>query len=486
MFRRITLFTVVLCTTFFTSQAQGSWSLEKCITTAQQNSLLVKQAQYQISGAELTEKGNKFNRLPTLNGRISAGYQLGRTIDPTTNEFESQNIGFNSYSVDASIPLYTGGRIANSIKQSKIDLEAAQLDARATSNDISLQVAGAYLSILLAEEQLQAARKRLELSESQLAQTEKLIRAGTLPVNDRLDFEAQIALDQQTIIEAENLVTINYLNLKQLMVIDPGQDISIQRPDVVIPADANPEAFRLNEVFTSALGTQPQIRADELRIQSAEMGERIAKASTLPSVFLFGGLSTNYSSVAKDFTKANFDNASYVPDLDNTRLVLINEMEPAVAVTEFTYVGVEIPDQSFGDQINQNFGQNFGVSVNIPIYNNHSNKIAMERAKLNALTAQVSYEQNRQLLRTDVQRAITDARAAKESYQAAQQSVRAAQAAYENSQKRFDLGAINSLEFTTARNTLDRAQVDLIRAKYQYLFNLKIVDFYVGRQLTLD
>lgn len=486
MFRRITLFTVVFCSLFLSGQAQSSWSLEKCITTAQQNSLMIKQSQYLISNAELTEKANKFNRLPTINGRISAGYQLGRTIDPTTNEFESQNIGFNSYSVDASIPLYTGGRIVNSIKQSTIDLEAAQLDAQAASNDISLQVAGAYLGILLAEEQLQAARKRLELSNSQLVQTEKMIQAGTLPANDRLDFEAQIALDEQTIIEAENLVTINYLNLKQLMVVDPGEDISVLKPDVVIPADANPDAFRLNEVFTSALGTQPQIRAGELRIQSAELGERIAQASTLPSVFLFGGLNTNYSSVAKDFANANFENAEFVPDFDNTRPVLVNEQEPPITVTEFTFVGVEIPDQSFVDQVNQNFGQNFGISVNIPIYNNHSNRFAMQRAKLNALTAQVNYEQTRQLLRTDVQRSITDAKAARESYKATQRSVDAAQAAYQNAQKRFDLGAINSLEFTTARNNLDRAQVDLIRAKYQYLFNLKIVDFYMGRQLKLD
>lgn len=484
MFRRITLITVVLCFVFYLGHAQNSWSLEKCIKTAQQNSLMVKQAQYQISGAELTEKGNKLDRLPTINGRISAGYQLGRTIDPTTNEFESQNIGFNSYSFDVSVPLYTGGRITNSLKQSKIDLEAAQLDARATSNDISLQVASAYLSILLAEEQLAAARKRLELSERQLTQTQKQIEAGTLPVNDRLDFDAQVALDKQTIIEAENLVTINYLNLKQLMVIDPGQDISIQKTDVAIPADADPESFRLNEVFTAALGTQPQVRADELRIQSAELGERIAQASTLPSVFLFGGLNTNYSSVARDFANANIENAMLVVDESSTEPVLINGTESTL--TSYQLVGVEIPDKSFVDQINENFGQNFGVSVNIPIYNNHTNRIAMERAKLNALTAQVNYEQTRQLLRTDVQRAITDARAARESYEATQRSVDAAQAAYENAQKRFDLGAINSLEFTTARNTLDRAQVDLIRAKYQYIFNLKIVDFYLGRELKMD
>ncbi|MCB0589636.1 MAG: TolC family protein, partial [Phaeodactylibacter sp.] len=207
--------------------AQNTWPLEKCIQYAQQNNLSTKQAQYNIQDAQLMEKLNQFSRLPNLSARTSAGYQFGRTIDPTTNSFNNQRIGFNSFSIDAGMTAFGGGQINNSIKQSKKDLEAARLEAQATSNDISLNIASAYLSILLAEEQLQNARKRLELSQEQLGQTDKLIQAGSLPPNDRLDFLAQIALDEQSIVDAQNQVAIGYLNLKQLMEIDPNEDIRI-------------------------------------------------------------------------------------------------------------------------------------------------------------------------------------------------------------------------------------------------------------------
>jgi len=437
----LTLLLVLSCS-YATLQAQESWSLEKCVNHARQNSLTIKQAQYGILQSELTNKQARMARLPNLSASIRGGYQFGRTIDPTTNEFKNESIGFNGFGVDAGVTLFNGMVTTNSIKQSKFDVQAAKLDAAAASNDIALQVASSYLSILLAEEQLENAKVRLTLSEAQLEQTDKLIQAGSLPVNDRLDFVAQIAREQQAIIEAENLVNINYLTLKQLLLLEPNVDIKIDRPEVIIPA-ANPEGLSLNEVFTTALGTQPQIEAGELRIKSAEIGERIAYGQSFPTLSLFAGMSSNYSSIAKEFL-------------------------------------------SYSEQIEQNFGQYAQLSLNIPIYSNHRNQVGLDRARLATLNQDVANKQARNLLKTNVQRSIADARAAKESYAAAQRSEEAASAAYENAQKRFDLGAINSLEFTTASNNLNQAKVTLIQAKYQYLFNLKVVDFYMGKTLEID
>ncbi|MCB9264574.1 MAG: TolC family protein [Lewinellaceae bacterium] len=456
--------------------AQNTWPLEKCIQYAQQNNLSTKQAQYNIQDAQLMEKLNQFSRLPNLSARTSAGYQFGRTIDPTTNSFNNQRIGFNSFSIDAGMTAFGGGQINNSIKQSKKDLEAARLEAQATSNDISLNIASAYLSILLAEEQLQNARKRLELSQEQLGQTDKLIQAGSLPPNDRLDFLAQIALDEQSIVDAQNQVAIGYLNLKQLMEIDPNEDIRIVRPESIeVPSDADPRLYRLEEVYTTALKTQPQIRAADLRLESAQLGEDIARAGMLPTLNLFASLNTNYSSAAQ---------TPIIGPTSNMETVYINDMPVDI---EFRGEGpVDYEQVSYSDQINENFGQTVGASLSIPIYSNHRNRIQMERARLNALNTEVINRQQRQQLKSDVQRAIADARAARESYAAAGKSVDAAQAAFDNAEKRFQLGAINTLEYTTARNNLDRAQVDLIQAKYQYIFNLKTVDFYLGRPINLD
>jgi outer membrane protein len=474
MFHKITLTACLVIASVGLALAQESWSLERCVTYATQNSLSVKQAQNGVRNAELSLKQGQFNRLPNLNSSISGGYQFGRTIDPTTNEFKTESIGFNSYSISAGALVYGGNQVNNTIKQSRIDLEAAQLDARAAANNVALSVAGSYLSILLAEEQLENANKQREQTQRQLDQTDKLIQAGQLPENDRLDILAQLALNEQNIIDAQNLVNINYLVLKQLMVVDPAVDFRIERPEVAIPSDANPDGFSLESVFSTALTTQPQVKATDLRIQSANLSIQLARANMLPTLTVFGSINSNYSTLGQSitgFSTIRIPQTVYINDVPTTF-----EFDSQVPLLEKT---------GFGKQFKDNFGQSLGVSLSIPIYNNHRNSIGMERMRIAALNAELSDKQVRQQLKSDVQRAIADSRSAKLSYEAAQRSVNAAQVAYDNAQKRFTLGAINTLQLTTAGNNLDQAKVNLIRSKYQYLFNIKVVDFYMGRELKL-
>ena len=203
----------------------------------------MKQAQYNIKSAELNLKQDQFSRLPNLNGNVNGSFQFGRNVNPVTNQAVSLNQFSNSVSLSSSVLLFNGNFINNSIKQSKIDLEASKLDGEANVNNIALSVANAYLNILLGEESLANNRKRLDQSQKQLEQTDKLIQAGTLPKNDRLDFVAQIARDELAIIDTENLITIGYLNLKQLLQLDPSEELKIAQPEVIIPADASPELF---------------------------------------------------------------------------------------------------------------------------------------------------------------------------------------------------------------------------------------------------
>lgn len=456
------------------AQAPKRWTLQECIVYAQQKSLTIRQAENTVQNTQLSLRQNKFNRLPSLNASVSAGNQFGRTIDPVSNQFNNQSIGFNSYNMNINMTVFSGNRINNNIKQSKLDLEATQLDAEFQSDNLALQIANAYLNILLSEEQLELARQQLALSQEQLEQTDKLIRAGSLPENDRLDFISQIALDEQAIVEAENQVAINYLNLKQLMEIDPAEDLEIVRPEVVLPADVNPDNFRFGDIYVNALGTQANVEAAERRRESAEIGVDLARAGFMPTLNIFAGLNTNFSTRAQRFAFTEV----FVP-----QMVRINGED---AVIEFPS---EIPmpqDYPYFDQLTDNFGQSIGASLNIPIYSNHRNKINIERARLNVINQELQGLQVRQNLKTDVQRAIADARASQRSLEAARVAVDAAETAYENAQRRFDLGAINSLEFTTARNNLDQARIRLLRARYSYVFNVKRVEFYQGKAITLD
>lgn len=468
-------FILGFCQTSFT---QETWSLEKCIEYAKDNSLAIKTAKYTVVDAQLSEKQARLQRMPFVSGRGSFGQQFGRTIDPTTNTFRNQRIGFNSWGVDANITLFDGGRIHNQVKQSELDVQAARMSEMVQTNDLGLNIANTYLQILNAQEQFANAEIRLNLSKEQLSRTDKLIDAGTLPANDRLDILAQIALNEQQIIQAQNAVEINYLSLYQLLELEIGKEFLVEKPAIVIPENDGLDKIAFQNVYNTALTTQPQIQLDELRVQSAELGVNLAKANMYPSLSLFGGLSTNWSSAAQ-----TFDAENAIFDFGDGAPVLVNGIPAEVSQLELT--NAPFSDVSYFDQLDQNFGQNFGISLNVPIYSRGINKIAVERAELGILNAGLNSQQNRQALKTEVQTAIANARAAKLTLAAAQKTVDANIRAYENAQKRFDLGSINTFDLTTAKNNLDSSEVDVVVAKYEYLFRLKIVDFYLGKPLKL-
>ncbi len=431
---------LILLTFNISVSAQEIWSLEKCVRHSQQNSLSIKQSAIAIQNAKLTEQGHVKSRLPNLNGGFSVGMNSGRSIDPITNSFTTNATGSNGISLSSGLLLYNGGRIKNSIKQAQYDIAAAEANAQQTSYDLALNVAAAYLNILLSEEQLENSNKRIAQSRNQLDQIDKLIKAGSRPKNDRLDILATIALDEQDIVNKENAIEIAYLNLKQLLLLEPDYDLKIDKPEIPIP-DAATLDYQLSEVYSTAVQQQPAIKAGDMNLKSAEIGVDIAKAGARPSVNLSAAANTVYS----------------------TRPL--------------------IPEDPYFNQLSRNFRQNFGANVSIPIYNNHRTRINVERAELNILQTQLNNQQVRQRLKSDIQTAIANAKAAGKTLEASQQTVEARSIAYENTQKRFDLGAINSFELTTSKNNLDQAQVNLIVAKYDYLFKLKIVDYYMGNEM---
>ena len=456
-------------------QAQETWSLRKCIEYAREHNLTLKQAQNSVRLAELSEKQNLLSRLPNVSASAAGGSQFGRTIDPTTNSFDNQTINFNSYRLDVGMPLFAGGQIRNGIKQSSVDLLAAREDVAAAFNDIALNIANVYLQILMSREQLENSVKRRNLSREQLAQTDKLIENGRLPANDRLDVLAQIAADEQSIIQTRNQIEISYLNLKELLQLDPTVEISVEDPPPGIALDTDPDLLSFQEVYAVALGQQPQIRANDLRMKSAEIGVDIAKGALLPTLSVFGGIDTRWSSAARS--------------IGEIRSTLINQ----TIIWNGVQQQIQIPSQEFVfkedpyfNQIRENFGQSIGLSLRVPIYNNGLNSINIERARVGVLNAKVRSDLTRQQLKNNVQQALANARAGRRNWEAASTASEAARIAFENAEKRFQLGSINNLQLLTARNTYDVANTNLIVSKYDYIFRLKILDFYLGKEIKLD
>lgn len=453
--------------------AQNVWSLEKCVEHAQENNITVKQRNLSVENAKINYKESTRAWHPNANFGGSFGVNLGRSIDPTTNSFDTQTSSFNGWQLSTRAPIYQGGRIKNTIKQNKINLEASTYDTEQTLRDISLNVATQYLNILFAGENLVIAENRLKLSKNQLAQTETLIRVGSVPAANRYDLEAQIARDEQNLTASLNSLDIAYLALKQSLFLDPDYDLSIERMELDIPVE-NLNNLNLTEVYNIAQQNEASLKAGKLREESAVVGIEISKAARRPSIDLSANLSTNYSSLAKEVVsiESGFQDIP-ISFMGTTTTIGFPSSTPV------------FQDQKYFDQVNQNLGGGISASLSIPIYNRGVVKNNIERSRLNVESVKLQNEQLRQQLKTSVQSALANAKAAKRSYESAQKSVNASKIAFGNSEKRYKVGAINSLELTTARNTFDAANSELIRSKYDYIFKLKVVDFYMGKKLAL-
>ena len=472
----------VLCALLLgiSAKAQETWSLERCVQYGLENNISIQQAKANVRTSLLAERQAKASRLPNISASFDAGQQFGRTIDRTTNQFSTISTGFNSVGLSAGMSLFNGGQIHHAVKQASWDAQAAQADADQGANSLSLQIAQAYLNILLFEEQLQNARKRVSQSQEQLNVTLKLIDAGTLPMADKYNILAQIAQGEQASVQAQNNVDLAYLSLKQLLQLEPDYDLQIERPVIQIPTDANPDETTLSPVYATALTTQPNIRAADYRIKSAEEGIYLAQSAYYPSVSIFANLSSNYSTAYKL-------PGSYlrIPE-PNLPVRLDGETKSLQFIGDTAVIPQNIRTVKYLDQFDQNFGQSVGLSIRIPIYQNGRVRLNVERARLSVLTAQLQQNQTHQQLKNDIQTAIANARAARRQLEAAQKSFDANQIAYQNTVKRHDLGAVNTLDLTTARNNLDIAENDLTVARFDYLFKLKILDFYEGKPLRMN
>ncbi len=459
--------------------AQDTWTLERCVSYAQENSRLVKQSQIQVKSSKLVKRQDDWSRYPSVSANSNLGFNFGRSVNPSTYQFENNSSNYNSWGVSLGAPIYNGGRITNQIKQSAIDIKAAEADLEQSVSNIALQVAQVYLQILLNEEQYENTRKRSQTTASQLDRIEKQIKAGQLPPNARYDLLAQAARDEQSIVAAANSVELSYLNLKNLLELSPETPLKIERPQVVVPNTVNPESFMFKGIYSQALGNQPNIRASELRIKSAETGVKIAQAALMPTLSANANLGTNYSSTIPDYSgvKTEFVDVSTPVKIDG-RAATLTTQQPKTATTN-------IPKKTYGSQIGDNFGQSIGLNLSIPIFNGFSRQIGVERQKLAVESQMLVLERDKQQLKTDVQNAIASARAAKKQYDAAVKSFEAQKAAFDALEKRFQIGSANSFEFTQSKNNVDTAERDVTVAKYDYLFRLKIVEFYEGKKLSL-
>jgi len=455
------------------SQAQEEWSLLRCIEHALENNLTIKQSEINVELARIDERQAKHNRYPNLTFNTGTNLNFGRSTDPITNTNVTQNFLSNNLSLNSGVVLFDGFRISNTIRRTALDIKANQYDLEQARRDISLNVANNYLNALFADENLAIAKSQLATSNEQLVQTQRLIDAGVRPENEALDIRAQIANNQQLVINAENSKEIAMLALKQLLRIDPDVNMILTVP-TNITIETDPDLLTFTEVYNSALAAQYDVRAADMRVESAQMNEKISKAGLIPTLSFGASIGSNYSDKGQrvtDFT-----------DLRQTQDVFIDGM-PATLGQDVRVPNFE--DNPYVSQLDDNLFYGFGLSLNFPIYNNLSNRLGVERAKLGTKNALNQSEQVRDVLKTTVQQALADARASKRKLNAADRSVEAQQASFNNAEKRFNAGTINTFEYVSIKNALLEAEVNAVLSKYEYLFAMKVLDFYMGKPINL-
>ncbi|MEX2512815.1 MAG: TolC family protein [Cyclobacteriaceae bacterium] len=418
-------------------------TLERTVEIALENNLNLKRSELNLlsSEADLMEARGQF--LPSFSMGLSTGFRWGRSINPVTNFFESRRIGNVNVQASGSLPLYAGGQVRNSIKQSELALEANRKLVEASRNDISLNAINLFINVAFAREQLNIANSQLTTSKDQLERTRKLVLAGSLPRADELDLEAQNATNELEVINAENNLRIARLNLSQALQLSFTDEFDIIIPEVEVDG-LEIDLRGVEHIYGVATGLQPQIRAAELGVEIAEFGIRIAKAGFSPRLSLSANVFSNY-----------VDQSAF-----GTSDPLLRQFE-------------------------NNLSQAANLGINIPVFSNFRNTAQVQRARIQKNLQMVEEIETRNLLRQDIESAYTSAYAAKQSYRSSMLRVSALEEAFRMAQQRFELGAINAVDFQVAQNNLFNAQADLVTAKYQYVFSVKVLDFYLGKPLSL-
>ncbi len=472
--RQLVFLLVIIC--YFDASAQEKWSLEKCINYAIENNIQVKIQELTTKNANAAYLRSKMSFLPNLNGSASQNYSLGRSIDPLTNQFAESNVSSNNFSLSSSITLFNGFQNINTLQQSSLNFQAGLEDLQKARNDISLNIASAFLQILFSDELVYIAQNQVELSKTQADRNKKLFEAGSIAQGNYLEMQSQLASDEMQLVSAENQLSMSYLTLNQLLELGFTDSFNIEKP--LIPEPETSFAFTTpEEIFQEALQKLPQMKSAELKMKSAEKGLAIARGYRSPRLTLSGVYSSGYSSQRQSITDMVPTQIFSGWAVDATGNPLYEVYSPS-----FNY---NYNTPSFNNQLKDNVSKSISFGLNIPIFNNWQSNYSISSAKIGTLNSKYSYDLAEKQLQKEIQQAYADATASIKKYIAAKKSVSASEESFRYIQQKFDVGMINSVDFNLAKNNLAKSRSELIKAKYEYVFRIKILDFYRGVPIKL-
>jgi len=470
MRRKYLLIALFVAAAIFAEGQSTKLTLNECIETALKNNIDVQQRELQMKNANVNYKQAKNNMLPTVQSQFNYGINNGRSIDPFTNGYIDQQLKSSDMTVQASLPLFSGFQLKHTIKQNELAFSAATMEWQQRKDELTLQVILAYLQVLNNEDAIKLAKQQADVSKQQLDRLQIVSDEGATPPGNFYDLKGQYAGDQVSLVNAENSFAGSVLALVQLMNVPYSDKLEFDRAGVA--EEIKQFTTIPDEIYSMAIQKLAAVKASELRINSSAAAVKVASASLYPSVALYGGASTNFSSAAM---LNSFVSSADVP---NGQYVVVNGNNLPVIAKQDTYKSTPI---GYGSQFKNNISTGFGVSVRIPIFNTFKTRSAIQLAKNEEKNNRFIADNVKLQLRQNIEQAYVNINATYKRYEALKNQADAYAESFRIASLRFENGVINSPEYLIAKNNVDRVNANLITAKYEYLLRSKILDFYMGK-----
>lgn len=424
----------------------AQWDLQSCIDYALEQNITIRKNRINAESTLIDVKTAKAALFPSLS--FSTGQNIvNRPYQETSNMISGSEIISSSskttyngnYGLNASWTLYNGSKRMNTIKQEKINNQAAELDIATSENSIRESIAQVYVQILYAAEAVRVNENTLEVSTAQRDRGQELLNAGSIAKSDLAQLEAQVSTDRYQLVTAQATLQDYKLQLKQLLELDGENEMNVYLPALSDENVLTPLPTKI-DVFMSALNIRPEIEASKLDVEASELGINIAKAAYLPTVSLSAGIGTNHTN-GSDFT--------------------------------------------FSEQVKTGWNNSIGVSVSVPIFNNRQTKSAVQKAKLQHETSILTLLEEQKALYKTIESLWLDANSAQQRYAAANEKLRSTQISYDLINEQFNLGMKNTVELLTEKNNLLQAKQEQLQAKYMAILNSQLLKFYQGNKLEL-
>ncbi|HEX7412565.1 MAG TPA: TolC family protein [Bacteroidia bacterium] len=460
-----------ICLTSHICFAQTNWSLQKCIDYALKNNLSLKQNEINIEMSQVNYKQSKASILPSLNTGANNTWNNGQKIDPYTNKFASSTILSENFYAQAQVTLWSGMQQYNNVKKNQYALMANQETYEQQKNDLALNVASSFLQVVYNQELVKVAQQQVNISKQQLERTQKLADAGSAAMSSVYDIKAQLASDEYNQVNSENNFNLSLLALKQLLYLDSLPNFSIEKPLFELSV-SDLAAYQPNDVYHMALKNQHKIKSAEYSLLSSEKNLSYSQGKNSPTLSFSGTLGTGYSGLDQTSVRKGITGAEEIGYTSN------------LAPVYMPIYSYDVKKVAWGNQLSNNLNKSIAFTLSVPIFNGLSTYAGVKSAKLQLLNNKYGYDIARQQLYKTIVQAFTDAQGALNKYVSAKTAYETSKVSFDYAQQKFNAGALNSFDFNNSKNRVLKTETDMLNSKYDFIFKLKVLDYYQGKPLA--